>query len=172
MQLRLFSFTWRPNKSIKKSIRRSKRWEQKSSTQRSVWSRRRRPPVWAAAAAPPPAVSCYPSLPRSFVSNCWRSLLPGRWQDQIKRRTQDGWSQGEWEIGGQLQIFPPFSSFLFLSDRWCAREILFVLFPLLMLSCPPLCCRLNRDDGTTEAFYCRARKPSVSLHNKTNRISL
>lgn len=68
----------------------------------------------------PPAMSCCPSLPRSFVSNGWRSLLPSLWQAQIKRCTQDGWVQSEWKIGGQAKIFSCFfSPFSFPFAAFC-----------------------------------------------------
>lgn len=75
-----------------------------------------------------------PPWPDHFFPNGWRSHLPSLWQDQIKRCTQDGWAASQWEIGGQDRVSPCFllSFCLVLSDKWCVREILFVLFSLLI----------------------------------------
>lgn len=69
-----------------------------------------------------PAVSCCPTLTRSFVSDGWRSLLPSRWQDQMKRCTQDGWAQSEWKIGGQAKIFSVLSLFSSVFAVFCQTD--------------------------------------------------
>lgn len=69
-------------------------------------------------------------------------------------------------LAGRPRFFPCSLPFLhcfrcLLSDRWCAREILFVLFSELILSCPPQCCCLYMDDRTARGS--QSRKPSLIL---------
>lgn len=64
------------------------------------------------------------------------------------------------------RFFPRLLPFLhsfynLLSDRWCAREILFVLFSELIQSCPPRCCCLNLYDRTER--WSQSRKPILIL---------
>lgn len=120
----------------------------------------------------PLAVSCCPSLARSFVSNGWRSLLPSLWQDQIKRCTQDGWAQSEWKIGGQDKIFLvfsfPFAAFcqigndvrgkyyLFCFHCWFCLVLLRVAISILMTEL--------RDEAKVEDLFnvwCTAAAPRL-----------
>lgn len=100
---------------------------------------------WPWVVAPPWPDHLFPMAEGLCCPVCGRTKLRGALRMDERRANE--------RLAGRLRFFlfslPFLLSFCcLLSDRWCAREMLFVLFSLLILSCPPQSCYLNFDDGT------------------------
>lgn len=113
---------------------------------------------WPWVVAPPWPDHLFPMAEGLCCPVCGRTKLRGAPRMDEHRANE--------RLAGRTRFFlfslPFLLSFCcLLSDRWCAREILFVLFSLLILSCPPRSCCLNLDDRIER--WSQSRRPTLTF---------